>query len=79
MTVIERARAYRRAQGLTQAEFAERFGVPLQTYRQWENGRRRPDKASENLLCIILAAPDVVARVVKQCGSRGPRPYMVDD
>lgn len=71
MNATERARAYRRAQGMTQAEFAERFGLPLQTYRQWENGRRRPDRASEILLCVIVTEPDLVARVVAICQGKG--------
>ena len=35
-------RAVRRRTGLTQAEFARRFGFPLGTLRNWEQGIRTP-------------------------------------
>lgn len=64
MDAIDEARAFRRAQRMTQAEFAAQFGLPLQTYRQWENGRRRPDMASQVLLRIIVADPETVKRAL---------------
>lgn len=35
-------RAAREAVGETQAQFADRLGVSLDTVRSWEQGRRRP-------------------------------------
>ena len=35
-------RQYRKALGLSQAVFAARLGVPLETYRPWDAGRRAP-------------------------------------
>jgi len=28
--------------GLSQADFAKRYGVPLRTYQSWETGERKP-------------------------------------
>ena len=36
------ARRVRRRTGLTQAAFAARIGVPLDTVRDWEQGKRAP-------------------------------------
>ena len=35
-------RALRNRSQLTQVEFAERLGVPLETIRNWEQGKREP-------------------------------------
>ena len=35
-------RQYRMALGMSQAAFAARLGVPLETYRPWDAGRRAP-------------------------------------
>jgi putative transcriptional regulator len=37
-----RLKRLRTEAGLTQAALAERAGVPLQTLRNWEHGRREP-------------------------------------
>jgi len=39
--------------GMSQAEFALRFGFSLGTLRQWEQGRRAPDGAARVLLTVI--------------------------
>ena len=36
-------RAIRQALGLTQREAAERAGVPLKTYQNWEGSQREPN------------------------------------
>lgn len=36
-------KAIRRATGLSQVPFAERFGFDLASIRNWEQGRRRPE------------------------------------
>lgn len=56
--------AIRKAQHLSQAGFAQRYGLPVSTIRDWEQGRRRPDRAAYLLLRLIEAEPDVVARVL---------------
>ena len=68
-TAIAAARNYRISVKLSQAAFATRFGLPLSTFKQWERGVRIPDSASEVLLRVIVADPDLVQRVVRQMRS----------
>lgn len=49
----------RRAQ-LTQTEFAARLGVPVETIRNWEQGKRSPRGPARALLAVIAHAPDTV-------------------
>ena len=58
-------RALRRKLGLSQAEFAARFHLPLGTVRDWEQGAHRPDKAAQVLLTVIASDPEMVARALK--------------
>jgi putative transcriptional regulator len=44
--------------GLTQAAFAERIEVPLETVRNWEQGKRAPRGPARALLKLIAVAPD---------------------
>lgn len=53
--------AIRRRLGLTQTAFAERYGLPVATVRNWEQGRTRPDPAGIGYLRVIDHAPDMVA------------------
>lgn len=45
---------------LTQAEFAARLGVPLETIRNWEQGKRSPRGPARALLTVIAHEPDMV-------------------
>lgn len=36
--------------GLTQTQFAELFGIPVDTVKAWDCGRRNPDKLKERLI-----------------------------
>ncbi len=45
---------------LTQAEFASRLGVPLETIRNWEQGKRMPRGPARALLAVIAHAPETV-------------------
>ncbi|WP_398468731.1 helix-turn-helix domain-containing protein [Tardiphaga sp.] len=49
----------RRAQ-LTQIEFAARLGVPVETIRNWEQGKRSPRGPARALLAVIAHAPETV-------------------
>src|SRR5262245_10772848 len=53
------ARAIRAATRLTQAEFAARIGVPIETVRNWEQGKRSPRGPARALLKVIENAPDL--------------------
>jgi putative transcriptional regulator len=57
----EQVQALRARLGLTQAEFARRFGFTLDTVQQYEQGRRRPSGPASTLLRVIEADPDAVA------------------
>jgi len=52
------ARRVRRRTGLTQADFASRLGVPVDTVRNWEQGKRLPAGPSKALLRILDKAPE---------------------
>ena len=49
---------------MTQAAFAEAFGVSVATVRNWEQGRRIPRGPARVLLNIIEQEPDAVQRVL---------------
>jgi len=50
--------------GISQAEFALRFGLELDTVQNWEQGRYRPDPAAQLLLSIIDRDPKFVDSVL---------------
>lgn len=58
------ARRIRSQTRLTQAEFAARIGVPIETVRNWEQGKRSPRGPARALLKVIDKAPDVAFAVL---------------
>ncbi len=44
--------------GLTQCAFADRLGVPVETIRNWEQGKRQPRGPARALLALVAEAPD---------------------
>jgi DNA-binding transcriptional regulator YiaG len=50
--------------GLSQAEFAIRFGFEIDTVQNWEQGRNIPDQATQLLLKLIETHPDDVEAVL---------------
>jgi len=44
--------------GLTQAAFAEKIEVPIETLRNWEQGKRSPRGPARALLKVIDRAPE---------------------
>lgn len=64
MKRIPRAKIVRRALRLTQDEFAARFGIPLGTLRDWEQGKSEPDQAARSYLRVIATNPDAVAKAL---------------
>ena len=58
------ARGVRARTKLTQAEFAKRIGVPIETVRNWEQGKRSPRGPARALLKVIDGAPDVAFAVL---------------
>jgi putative transcriptional regulator len=53
-------RDLRRRARLTQQEFAAKVGVPVETIRNWEQGKRMPRGPARALLAVIAHAPDTV-------------------
>lgn len=58
------ARGVRARTKLTQAEFAARIGVPIETVRNWEQGKRSPRGPARALLKVIDKVPDVAFAVL---------------
>jgi len=58
------ARNVRGQTGLTQAAFAARIGVPVETVRNWEQGKRSPRGPARALLKVIEQAPDAAFAVL---------------
>jgi putative transcriptional regulator len=53
-------RDLRRRSRLTQLEFAARLGVPVETIRNWEQGKRSPRGPARALLAVIAHSPETV-------------------
>ena len=58
------ARNVRGQTGLTQTAFAERIGVPVETVRNWEQGKRSPRGPARALLKVLEQAPDAAFAVL---------------
>ncbi len=59
-------RAVRTNMGLSQAQFATKFGFPPATLRNWEQGRARPDAPTRVLLAVIAKHPEAVEDVLRK-------------
>ena len=59
------ARRVRHKLGLSQPEFAKRFGIPLGTLRDWEQHRCEPDQATRSYLAVIAANPNAVREALE--------------
>ena len=57
-------KSIRASTGMSQAVFARRFQLSLDTVKGWEQGKRRPDTAAANFLRMIKADPDYVRRAL---------------
>jgi len=60
MATSPMVRDLRRRARLTQQEFAARLGVPVETIRNWEQGKRMPRGPARALLAVIAHAPETV-------------------
>lgn len=65
VAIARRVRKVRTALKLSQEVFSARYRIPVATLRQWELGRRLPDRASLSYLQVIAALPDEVAAVLE--------------
>jgi putative transcriptional regulator len=60
----EDVRALRLRLGLSQEEFAARFGFTVDAIRQYESHRRTPTGPARTLLRVIAREPDAVIRAL---------------
>jgi len=58
-------RAIRGALKLTREEFAARFGFAKGAVKDWEQGRRQPERSARILLKVIEHDPAVVERALR--------------
>src|SRR5437762_13916071 len=58
-------RAIRTKLGMTQEEFALRFGFSVNTLRHWEQGKRQPEGPTRAYLLVIDRAPRAVQRALQ--------------
>src|SRR5580704_6442289 len=65
MKRVPQVKIIRRALGLSQEQFAERFHIPLGTLRDWEQGRKDPDTAARAYLRVIGRNPTAVIEALR--------------
>lgn len=58
-------RAIRSARKLSQEGFARTYGFSVSAVRDWEQGRRQPERAARILLAMIDRAPETVEKVMR--------------
>jgi len=58
-------RAIRAARGQTQLGFARTYGFSVSAVRDWEQGRRQPERSARILLAMIDRAPETVEKVMR--------------
>jgi putative transcriptional regulator len=63
--VVE-VRSLRQKLGLSQSQFAARFGFTPATVRNWEQGRTRPDGPARVLLAVIAHHPEAVEDTLRK-------------
>ncbi len=59
-------RKLRRKLGLSQSQFARKFGFSVPTVQEWEQGRSLPDRQARILLRVIERSPKTVERAVAE-------------
>lgn len=57
-------RAIRLKLGMTQEEFAGRFGFSINTLRHWEQNKRQPEGPTRAYLLVIDRAPEAVRKAL---------------
>jgi putative transcriptional regulator len=65
--------AIRKRLKLSQARFADAFGLSAATVRDWEQGRRRPDRTARALLTVINRCPEAVIAALSTTQDHGRR------
>jgi putative transcriptional regulator len=50
--------------GLSQESFAQTYGFALSAVRDWEQGRRQPERSARILLKVVEKEPEAVTRAL---------------
>ena len=58
-------RAVRKKLDLSRKAFALRFGLSVDAVKEWEMGRRKPERATRVLLKVIDREPEAVKRALE--------------
>jgi putative transcriptional regulator len=66
---VVKAKEIRASMAISQQEFAEKFGIPLATVKNWEQGRREPDQPTSILLHLISKFPKEIANEIERLRS----------
>ena len=61
---VPRVKIIRQAFKLSLEEFAAEFHIPIETLRDWEEGRVEPDPAAHAYLRVIATEPDMVRKAL---------------
>ena len=64
MRRVSRVKVLRQRLGMTQAEFARAFHLPITTLRDWEQHRSTPDTPARALLLAIERDPKAMRRLL---------------
>ncbi len=54
--------------GLSQESFAQTYGFALSAVRDWEQGRRQPERSARILLKVVEKEPEAVKRALAKAG-----------
>ena len=66
MRRVSRVKLLRQRLGMTRAEFAEAFHLPITTLLDWEQHRSTPDAPARALLLAIERDPEVMRRLLAE-------------
>ena len=61
---VPQVKVIRRAFKLSQEEFAADFHIPIDTLRDWEEGRFEPDATARAYLHVIASEPEMVRKAL---------------
>jgi putative transcriptional regulator len=66
MRRVSRVKVLRQRLGMTRAEFAETYHLPITTLRDWEEHRSTPDAPARALLLAIERDPEVMRKLLAE-------------
>ena len=54
MDISDRIRELRKKTGLSQSKFSAKFGIPVRTLQQWEQGKSAPPEYLVRMMAYIM-------------------------